>query len=225
MCINEIEKIINKNKNDFFNKSSFISRLGSGSACRSIYGPIAIWGKTKYFDNSSDDYAIPLKNYHEIFFDYLDTILIVDHEPKEVSSSHGHELMNSHIFRKDRVNQANENIGILKKSLKTGDLKSFIKVVEQEALMLHALMMTSKTPYILFKPNTLEIINEIWNYIKKTNLNICFTLDAGANVHLLYPKNEEIEIKKFIDKNLSRFCSNRRYIHDSISEGPKSNDE
>ena len=223
LCIYEIEKIINKNKNDFFNKSSLISRLGSGSACRSIYGPIALWGKTKYFDNSSDDYAIPLKNYHEVFFDYLDTILIVDHEPKQISSSHGHELMNSHIFRKDRVDQANENIGILKKSLKTGDLKSFIKVVEQEALMLHALMMTSKTPYILFKPNTLQIINEVWNYRKKTNLNLCFTLDAGANVHLLYPKNEEIEIKKFIDNNLSRFCSNKKYIHDSISEGPKSN--
>ena len=132
--------------------------------------------------------------------------------------------MNSHIFKKDRVDQANENIGILKKSLKTGDLKSFIKVVEQEALMLHALMMTSKTPYILFKPNTLQIINEVWNYRKKTNLNLCFTLDAGANVHLLYPKNEEIEIKKFIDKNLLRFCSNRRYIHDSTSEGPISND-
>ena len=44
LCIYEIEKIINKNKNDFFNKSSLISRLGSGSACRSIYGPIAVWG-------------------------------------------------------------------------------------------------------------------------------------------------------------------------------------
>ena len=89
----------------------------------------------------------------------MDTILIVDHEKKDVSSSHGHELMNSHIFKVDRVNRAHENIGDLKKSLISGDLESFIHIVEQEALMLHALMMTSKTPYILFKPNTIQTVS------------------------------------------------------------------
>ena len=225
LCIYEIEKMINENEKDFFNQSSIISRLGSGSASRSIYGPIAVWGKTKHFENSSDDYAIPVKNYHKIFNNYMDTILIVDHEKKDVSSSHGHELMNTHIFKVDRVNKAHENIGDLKKSLISGDLESFIHIVEQEALMLHALMMTSKTPYILFKPNTIQIINEVWSFRKETNLNLCFTLDAGANVHLLYPKNEEIEIKAFIEKNLSKFCNNKKYIHDLIGDGPKPRNE
>ena len=133
--------------------------------------------------------------------------------------------MNTHIFKVDRVNKAHENIGGLKKSLISGDLESFIHIVEQEALMLHALMMTSKTPYILFKPNTIQIINEVWSFRKETNLNLCFTLDAGANVHLLYPKNEEIEIKTFIEKNLSKFCNNKKYIHDFIGDGPKPRNE
>ena len=75
------------------------------------------------------------------------------------------------------------------------------------------------------KPNTLEIINKIWEYRNENDSNICFTLDAGANVHLLYPKNEEIEIKTFIEKNLSKFCNNKKYIHDFIGDGPKPRNE
>ena len=49
-------------------KSSFLARLGSGSASRSIYGPISSWGKTSHLKESSDIYAVPLKQkVHKIF--------------------------------------------------------------------------------------------------------------------------------------------------------------
>jgi diphosphomevalonate decarboxylase len=62
-----------------------------------------------------------------------------------------------------------------------------IKVVS-EALTLHAMMMTSMPYFILMKPNTLQIINAIWKFRNDTKIPVCFTLDAGANVHVLYPK-------------------------------------
>ena len=69
------------------------------------------------------------------------------------------------------------------------------------------------------KPNTLEIINKIWAFRKKTGLHICFTLDAGANVHVLFPENEAKEIQEFIKKALVMHCQNEQFIQDSLGDG------
>jgi diphosphomevalonate decarboxylase len=82
------------------------------------------------------------------------------------------------------------------------------------------MMMTSSPYYILIKPNTLEIINEIWNFRKNTNYKVCFTLDAGANIHLLYPKENFTVVQEFISNNLSRFCQNGEFINDHVGIGP-----
>ena len=69
------------------------------------------------------------------------------------------------------------------------------------------------------KPNTLHIIESIWKFRKATGLNLCFTLDAGANVHLLYPDSESEEVKNFIADELSRYCQNGQYINDHVGKG------
>jgi diphosphomevalonate decarboxylase len=71
------------------------------------------------------------------------------------------------------------------------------------------------------KPNTLQIINKIWTFRKETNANICFTLDAGANVHVLYPENEAKHIDEFIKNELAVYCQNEQYICDKIGFGSK----
>ena len=93
--------------------------------------------------------------------------------------------------------------------------------MESEALTLHAMMMTSNPYFILMKPNTLEIINKIWQFRNKTNANICFTLDAGANVHVLYPEKEKEAINNFIISELINYCQNKNYINDSVGFGAK----
>ena len=105
--------------------------------------------------------------------------------------------------------------------LKSGDLDAFIALVEREALTLHAMMMTSMPYFILMKPNTLEIIHKIWSYRKTTGSKLCFTLDAGANVHLLYPENEVSTVLKFVDEELAMHCQNRHYINDVVALGAK----
>jgi diphosphomevalonate decarboxylase len=75
--------------------------------------------------------------------------------------------------------------------------------------------------FILMKPNTLEIINKIWRFRRETNLHICFTLDAGANVHILYPEKEAARILEFIKSELVAFCQNEQYICDRIGFGAK----
>lgn len=223
LCLMSIEEDLNeKYSNAFFNrKASFLARLGSGSACRSIEGELVVWGQNESTE-SSDLFGVRFDGeVHPNFKDYQDAILLVDKGEKQVSSTVGHKLMFGHPFAQERFNQAHENLSKLKDVLASGDLSAFIKIVESEALTLHAMMMTSMPYFILMKPNTLEIINRIWKFREDTNSNICFTLDAGANVHVLFPKTEESKVYDFIKSELVAYCQNGHYICDSVGNGAK----
>ena len=129
--------------------------------------------------------------------------------------------MHGHAFAKARFSQAHDNLSELMRFFEAGDVDAFIKLVESEALTLHAMMMTSHPYFILMKPKTLEIINEIWDYRQQTGSKVCFTLDAGANVHVLYPENEKHSVQDFIATKLSKFCQNGHYINDFVGNGAK----
>ena len=224
LCIMDIERQLSPEMTEsyFMQKASFLSRLGSGSACRSLEGPLIVWGAHQDISNSSDLYGTSYPyEVHSNFQEYQDTILLVDKGEKQVSSTVGHGLMHGHAFAKARFTQAHDNLVQLKEVLASGDLDAFIALVESEALTLHAMMMTSHPYFILMKPNTLEIINRIWEYRENTGSKVCFTLDAGANVHVLYPKKETKEIHLFIENELSKFCQNNHYINDSVGNGAK----
>lgn len=224
MCLMSLEKELDSNlTEDFINqKASFLARLGSGSASRSVEGPLVVWGNHPDVNGSSDLYGvqIPFKT-HPIFEDYQDAILLVDKGEKQVSSTVGHNLMHNHPYAEQRFLQANDNLSKILKVLENGDVDTFINIVESEALTLHAMMLTSNPYFILMKPNTLEIINRLWEFRKNTGSKVCFTLDAGANVHVLYPKKEKEKVNEFIQNELSQFCQNKQFILDNTGNGAK----
>jgi diphosphomevalonate decarboxylase len=223
-CLMSLEQqLIPVLNSDFvIKKASFLSRLGSGSACRSLEGPLVVWGNHPAIEGSSDLFGVKFPHkIHPIFSNYQDVILLVDKGEKQVSSTVGHELMFDHPFAENRFQQANENLTKMSKILQNGDIKSFVNLVESEALTLHAMMLTSNPYFILMKPNTLEIINKIWEYRQEKNSNICFTLDAGANVHLLFPENEKQNILQFIENELISYCIKNEYICDAVGFGAK----
>ena len=222
MNLMRLEKALNPEMTqDYFcQKASFLARLGSGSACRSIKGQVVVWGTHKNIVGSSDLFGVEFPyTIHENFNDFQDTILLVDKGEKQVSSTIGHELMHDHPFAERRFAQAHENLDKLITIFESGDLEEFIKIVESEALTLHAMMMTSMPYFILMKPNTLEIINAIWKFRKETKIPVCFTLDAGANVHVLYPYNYKENVLQFIKNELVGYCQNGQYLCDQIGNG------
>lgn len=221
MNIMSLEKAINPAISDdyFYAKASFLARLGSGSACRSVKGEVVAWGENKTIEGSSDLFGVEFDLLHENFKHFQDTILLVDKGEKQVSSTVGHNLMHGHPYASRRFEQAHENISLLVDILKIGNVAEFIKIVESEALTLHAMMMTSMPCFILMKPNTLEIINKIWKFRAETNIPVCFTLDAGANVHVLYPNNGKEQVLQFIQSELVGYCQNGQYICDEIGNG------
>ena len=221
MNLMSLEKELNKEMTDeyFFQKASFLARLGSGSACRSVKGSVVVWGNSE-IEGSSDLFGVEFPNQvHENFKNYQDTILLVDKGEKQVSSTVGHDLMQNHPYAERRFEQAHENLSKMKTILKSGNLDEFIKIVESEALTLHAMMMTSMPYFILMKPNTLEIINKIWKFRNEAQIPVCFTLDAGANVHVLYPENVREKVLEFIKDELVGYCQNSQYICDEIGFG------
>lgn len=222
MNLMSVEKALNPEMTDdyFYQKASLLARLGSGSACRSVKGQVVVWGSQKNISGSSDLFGVELPNaIHANFKNFQDTILLVDKGEKQVSSTVGHDLMHNHPFAERRFAQAHENLDQLIAIFKSGNLDEFIKIVESEALTLHAMMMTSMPYFILMKPNTLEIINAIWKFRNATQIPVCFTLDAGANVHVLYPKNVSKQVLQFIQNELVGYCQNGQYICDEIGNG------
>jgi diphosphomevalonate decarboxylase len=206
---------------DFYKQASMLARLGSGSASRSVYGPLAIWGEHKGTPGSSNTFAIPYTEVDPVFDAFQDYILLVDKGVKQVSSSAGHGLMDGHNYARERFAQAHKNLDELKGYLKNGDLFAFGEVVESEALTLHAMMMTSRPYYLLVKPNTIAIIEAIWAFRAETKIPVFFTLDAGANVHMLFPKAQKQNVDAFVKSTLHTYCHKGEYLCDEVGNGPE----
>jgi diphosphomevalonate decarboxylase len=225
LCLTELDfRISGKETNspEFWQKASELARMGSGSACRSVFPGFAFWGKTQLFESCSDEFACPVsEGIHPVFYGLRDAILMVDSGTKKVSSSVGHQLMDAHFYQRSRIAQAHENINEIYLALLTGDQAKFIAVVENEALSLHAMMMTSNPSFLLLKPNSLELISRIRKFREKSKIPVCFTIDAGPNIHMLYFQENELDVKAFIERELLVFCENGKWIDDQIGTAPE----
>lgn len=228
LCLDDIDRQINAitnplNHTQNLDRISELARLGSGSACRSVFPVAALWGEVSGVKSSHDRYAIPwAEHVANIFKDYQDTILVVSKAEKAVSSTIGHELMSGHVNEESRYVQARQNLLTLIESLKSEKaLDVFISVCESEALQLHALMMSGKRPFLLIEPGTIAIIKEVWTFRQDTGIPVCFTLDAGPNVHLLYPASFKGSVLDWIKTNLIRHCADGLFITDEVGSGPQ----
>ena len=225
LCLVSMEEIITKiklSKEDFFRRASYIARLGSGSASRSVYGGLVSWGKSESILESSDQYATPFP-LHEgsRLKTVMDIILIVSAQEKSVSSSRGHALMNVHPYREARKTQANNNLTEITQAIRNDDYQSIASIAENEALSLHALLMTSGSDGLLLKPNTLNIIEEIKRFRERSGLDLFFTIDAGPNVHLIYYLDQRDQVLEFVNQTLSQYCEGGKWIDDQIGNGPQ----
>lgn len=224
LCLCSMEDAIFHTLKDdaaFDKKASFVARLGSGSACRSIYGGLGLWGEMGIVEGSSDLFAISYTDQtHDIFKSFHDDILIASTGEKSVSSSAGHALMEDNIYAMPRFQQANQRMHSLLDVLRRGDVEAFGMIAENEALTLHAMMMASNPSYILIEPNTIEMIKRIRVYRKETKQPLFFSLDAGPNIHLLYPNEVTEKVAPFINSELIPLCQDGKVIKDIVGKGP-----
>ena len=210
------------NDEEFEKKASYLARLGSGSACRSIFSKAALWGETIGIPNSSNLYAIGWGHHlHPVFSSFHDDILIISKEEKSVSSTVGHSLMDNNPYAETRYMTVDTRMRKLISILKSGDVEGFGALVEQEAYSLHGLMMLSEPPYLLIKPNTVAAIEQLTTWRQSQKVPLYFTLDAGPNLQLLYPDEYAAKVQSFIHNELLKYCAGGEYIPDKVGEGPR----
>lgn len=201
----------------FLKRASFLSRLASGSACRSVYGGYASWGESG-LPETTDKYATSMKVHTELAHLH-DTVMVVSGKEKNVSSRAGHDRMTDHFFAEARYHQAKVNFTRCVDAMKAGDMEEVGKILETEALSLHAMLMTSPNYFTLLKPNTIAAMEMIWAFRNETKLPLYFTLDAGPNLHLIYPEVFKNKISTFITHELAPLSE--KIIDDHTGEGPK----
>lgn len=219
MCLAAIDARINAESSSVdLSLISNIARLGSGSASRSVMGPWVIWGKTENVPDANQQHAVVLHDVHPDFARLHDTIIVVDKTPKRISSRDGHTLMEGHPWRQGRIEQVATHMQSLLKALRTGHWDTFSKITENEALSLHALMLASEGGMMLWKGNTVEWMHYIREQRQQHNVPMTFTLDAGANIHLIYPDGAREKVLEILQTAPIPYI---KLIHDHTGQGPE----
>ena len=204
---------------------SRLARLGSGSAARSVVGTAAAWGASPELPGSSDDYAVSLADrLAPVFADYRDSIVLVSAAEKSVSSTAGHALMEHHPYAAERYAVARRRFATLLDVLRRGELDDFCALVEADALDLHGLMLQSTPPYVLLAPATLAVAEATRRFRRESGVPVCFTLDAGPNVHLLYPASATAAVDAWLRDEVAALLPGGtlagRVIDDHVGAGP-----
>lgn len=225
LCIGSFEKNliseIEVSQQFFLQRCSWFARMGSGSACRSVFPFGSLWGQQIGIAESSNEFGIAMEHFlHEDFKTLCDYIFIVNAGEKSVSSTAGHALMDQHFFRDGRIAQAQHHLKLLIPALRSGNWPTFISICESEALSLHGLMMSSQPSYVLLQADSLRIIHEIQSLRKKTQLPVCFTIDAGPNIHMLFPEICKPQIEIWLAETFPDYHSKGRLIRDKVGTGP-----
>ena len=173
---------------------SIIARLGSGSASRSIIDGFAEWRRGK---DSNSSYAVQLAP--ASYWNLRDIVAITSKNKKKVSSGEGHALAETSPYFKLRLKNLPRRISKIKKAFFKRDFKSFGEILEEEAIDLHVMAMTSEPPIIYWDKGTLAVVNEVLR-IRERGMPAYFTMDAGPNVHVICLSRDEIKVREVLSK-------------------------
>jgi diphosphomevalonate decarboxylase len=159
---------------------SAIARRGSGSASRSLFGGFVEW------ERGHDDASSVARQLHPAdHWDLYDVVAVVSGAEKAVSSEQGHQLAGSSPLNRGRVAGLDHALTEVRTALADRDLHRLGPVIEQDALAMHAVMMTSSPSLLYWQPGTLEIIHAIRQWREQEGLAAYFTIDAGPNIHVI----------------------------------------
>lgn len=158
---------------------STIARIGSGSASRSIPSGFVEWHTGNSHEESfAESVAEPSH------WDLVDVIAIVSEEHKKVTSKAGHPSAITSDYQKARIAGAGKRLEVCKTALLNRDFPTFASVVEKDSDMMHAVMMTSTPSLFYWEPTSLEIMSTV-RQMRADGVSVCYTLDAGPNVHCI----------------------------------------
>src|SRR5688572_15239895 len=171
---------------------SRLARRGSGSASRSIPSGFVEW-QAGTSDEDSFAFSIASPDHWKL----ADCIAIVSTAHKKTGSTEGHYIASTSPLQTARIADAPRRLELCRKAILNRDFGAFASIVELDSDMLHAVMMTSTPALHYWKPASLDIMQSVRQWMEE-GMQVCYTVDAGANVHVICPETEA----PIIDKRL-----------------------
>jgi len=169
---------------------SVLARRGSGSASRSIPAGFVEW---KAGTNDEDSYAISIAPPEH--WALTDCVAVVNAGHKKTGSTEGHALAGTSPLQAARVDDAPRRLEICRQAILQRDFAAFAEIIELDSDMMHAVMMTSRPPLMYWQAATLGIFHAVREW-RAAGLPCAYTVDAGANVHVLCPREQAGAVEK-----------------------------
>jgi diphosphomevalonate decarboxylase len=191
---------------------SALARLGSGSASRSLFGGFVEWERGHDHASSVAHQLHPPEHW-----DLYDLVAVVSSAEKQLSSEGGHKLAASSPLQVGRLGSLTMALPTVRQALAARDLALLGPTIEQDALAMHAVMMTSTPSLLYWQPGTLEIIQAVRQWRAEEGLAVYFTIDAGPNVHLIC----EAQTVTAVQEHLQALPSVQRVIVIQPGPGPQ----
>lgn len=173
---------------------SILARFGSGSAARSVPSGFVEWHTSTASEGSFAVSIAPPE-----WWDLVDVIAVVSTEHKAVGSTAGHQTAKTSDLQNARVFGAYERLQLCKKAIKERDFTTFADIVEEDSNLMHAVMMTSQPPLFYWSPGTLKVLQTV-HELRQQGLQVCYTLDAGPNVHCLCVSDAVESVRSRLNK-------------------------
>lgn len=171
---------------------SRLARKGSGSACRSVPGGFVEW---QVGSNDLDSYAFCIAPSEH--WALVDCIALLDETQKEVGSLQGHVLAANSPLQAARLADAPRRLEICRQAILCRDFPSLAEIVELDNHLMHAVMMTSVPSLLYWQPATLQVMKSVIRW-RRDGLPVCYTIDAGANVHVICESDNAVQVRKLL---------------------------
>jgi len=156
-----------------------LSRLGSGSSCRSFFEPWALWQ-----ENKVSCMSLPYQ-------DLIHQAVLIDTAPKKVSSSEAHKKVSSLEDFSHRIQRAENNLQALLTALREENWFDAYGISYQEFEDMHNLFTQAKPPFSYINSKSKEALSLLKGVWRAYDDGPIITMDAGPNIHLLYRSNQK----------------------------------
>jgi len=173
---------------------SRLARRGSGSASRSVPGGFVEWYMGENDKNSYAKSIAPPEHW-----DLVDCVAIVSTEHKKTGSTAGHPLAPTSPLQAARVADAPRRLDLCRRAIMNCDFEALAAVVEQDSDMMHAVMMTSNPGLFYWEPASVAVMDAVRRW-RENGIPVCYTVDAGPNIHVICPHEYIGETEKNLRK-------------------------
>lgn len=200
----EYMKLKNPSVDITLEELSHLSRQASGSSCRSFFSPWSLWR-----DEQAQSLDLPVK---ELFHQAV----IVESDQKSVSSSEAHQRVLTSLLFEGRSLRAEKRLQALLKVFQDKDWSQAFEICWAEFWDMHALFESAQPSFGYMTEGSLWVLEQVRDVWRQKKVGPLVTMDAGANVHLLYQRDQRElawELEKLWKSRFSVF-SNLNHLND-----------